>query len=700
MSAPFVALKQGSEFLVNTITQGEQRNSKIANLTNGGFVISWEDHSGQGGDTNRTNIKGQIYNATGVKIGSEFLVNTTTSEFQLRPEITGLTNGGFVVSWEDSSLQGGDSSSLAIKAQIYDANGTRSGSEFLVNTITPGAQQNSTITGLANGGFVVSWEDQSGVGTDRAFGLKAQIYSSTGTKIGGEFLVNTITQGSQSSPNITGLTNGGFVISWTDNSGQGGDASGLGVKAQIYDPTGTRVGTEFLINTITDGDQRASTIASLTGGGFVVSWEDNNFQRDDPNRGNIKAQVYDASGMKVDGEFLANTITKGLQEKPTVTGLRNGGFVISWTDQSGVLSSTGIQVRAQTFDASGAKIGDEFLVNTIAQGNQSNSGITSLTDGSFVVSWRDSSGQGGDASSGSIKAQIFGVYNEVVGRDGVNDQLVGTAGRDRLTGLSGSDRLDGGVGSDLLIGGLGNDTYVVDDPGDVVTELAGQGFDSVLTSLATYTLADNVESLAYTGPGNFVGTGNDLANLITGGIRSDRLDGGAGADTMVGGIGNETYIVDNAGDVVIEQAGEGIDRVLASTSYTLGDNVETLQFGTSASLAGTGNDIANLLVGNRGANVLDGRGGADTLTGGLGNDTFVFRAGETIGDTVTDFVRGTDTLAFYGFGTDAVLSHGVGSDLYTVTSGDGLTSGSFRLTGVSDLDLSAGAANTDARFFA
>ncbi|RVU14929.1 hypothetical protein EOE48_21135 [Methylobacterium oryzihabitans] len=169
---------------------------------------------------------------------------------------------------------------------------------------------------------------------------------------------------------------------------------------------------------------------------------------------------------------------------------------------------------------------------------------------------------------------------------------------------------------------------------------------------------------------------------------------------MVGGIGNETYIVDNAGDVVIEQAGEGIDRVLASTSYTLGDNVETLQFGTSASLAGTGNDIANLLVGNRGANVLDGRGGADTLTGGLGNDTFVFRAGETIGDTVTDFVRGTDTLAFYGFGTDAVLSHGVGSDLYTVTSGDGLTSGSFRLTGVSDLDLSAGAANTDARFFA
>ncbi|RVU16340.1 calcium-binding protein [Methylobacterium oryzihabitans] len=273
-----------------------------------------------------------------------------------------------------------------------------------------------------------------------------------------------------------------------------------------------------------------------------------------------------------------------------------------------------------------------------------------------------------------------------------------------LIGNGGANILDGRGGADTMLGGLGNDTYVVDDPGDVVTELAGQGFDSVLTSLATYTLADNVESLAYTGPGNFVGTGNDLANLITGGIRSDRLDGGAGADTMVGGIGNDTYLVDNPGDVVVEKKGEGIDRVLASTSYTLGDNVETLQFGTSASLAGTGNDIANLLVGNRGANVLDGRGGADTLTGGLGNDTFVFRAGEAQGDVVTDFTGGGrsvgDQLKFVGYGKNASLTQVGRSDFYTIHA-DPLLGGfseTIQIAGVTNLDVVAGPGHNDVVF--
>jgi VCBS repeat-containing protein len=275
-----------------------------------------------------------------------------------------------------------------------------------------------------------------------------------------------------------------------------------------------------------------------------------------------------------------------------------------------------------------------------------------------------------------------------------------TPGNDVLVGTSADELLDGGAGADTLRGAAGNDIYVVDNGGDVVVELPGEGRDTVRTSLASSTLADNVEALTFTGSGSFSGIGNGLANVLTGGRGSDRLDGGAGADTLIGGLGNDTYIVDIATDVVVEQAGEGTDRVLASVSYVLGDNAENLGLGTSASINGTGNALANLLTGNGGANVLDGRGGADTLTGGAGRDTFVLRAGETVSDTVTDFVRGTDTLAFYGFGTDAVLSHDAGSDLYTVTSADGLISGSFRLTGVGNLDLSAGAANSDARFFA
>jgi len=143
--------------------------------------------------------------------------------------------------------------------------------------------------------------------------------------------------------------------------------------------------------------------------------------------------------------------------------------------------------------------------------------------------------------------------------------------------------------------------------------------------------------------------------------RRNLLDGGGGVDTMYGGAGNDNYFVDNALDRVVENAGEGSDFVFSSVSYILPTNVENLVLQGSENASGTGNALANSIYGNSGNNWLDGQGGADVLTGNGGNDTFVFVAGQTDGDLIVDFTgngaNAGDSLRLFGYGPGATFTN-------------------------------------------
>jgi RHS repeat-associated protein len=301
----------------------------------------------------------------------------------------------------------------------------------------------------------------------------------------------------------------------------------------------------------------------------------------------------------------------------------------------------------------------------------------------------------------------------------VNNTITGNAGNNNLTGLGGNDILNGGLGADTLIGGVGNDIYYVDNVGDIITENLNEGTDIIYSTATAYTIATNVENLTLQGTNAIDGTGNDLNNIITGnsgvntltgGLGNDTLNGGLGADTLIGGLGNDIYYVDNVGDIITENLNEGTDLVYSTaTTYTIATNVENLTLTGTAAIDGTGNDLNNIITGNSGVNTLTGGLGNDTLNGGLGADTLIGGLGndiyyvDNVGDIITENLNeGTDTVSTnltYTLGTNienltltGTTISGTGNELNNSITGNNANN---TLTGLAGNDVLNGGVGKD-----
>jgi hypothetical protein len=257
---------QGDEFRVNSYTTHEQEDASIASNASGDFVVVWACH--YGGYNYSCGIFGQRYNSEGVAQGGEFRVNSPTARYGGYPSVASDASGNFVVVWEIATGNYYSGMQSDIFGQRYDSAGSPLGTEFRVNSFTTEDQKDPSVASDAGGNFVVVWAsiDQDG----DAYGVFGQRYDNEGVAQGGEFRVNSFMTDSQRSPSVAADTSGNFVVVWASHD-QDGDT--WGVFGQRYDSEGVAQGDEFQINSYTIDEQGEPSVAATGTNEFVVVWE-------------------------------------------------------------------------------------------------------------------------------------------------------------------------------------------------------------------------------------------------------------------------------------------------------------------------------------------------------------------------------------------------------------------------------------------
>jgi Ca2+-binding RTX toxin-like protein len=444
----------------------------------------------------------------------------------------------------------------------------------------------------------------------------ARIFDSNGDPTTSLFLVNTATSGVQLKPEVTELENGNFVVVWESVV-----VGNCDVKGQIFTAAGTKVGTEFAVNSITAGLQYQPCITPMADGGFAVGWTDNANDK-------MKAQIFDAAGAKIGSEFLLDS---GFAGPANLTGLPDGRLVSVWEevefpDGGGVAYA----IKAQLFSVSGIADGPAIYVSDSSAVSKGSGSATLLTDGRLVFTWMEGSYDAGTVDVRSVSATLEpGIY--------------GTTGNDALTGTSDADVIAGGAGADTIDGGDGNDTLYA---GDISRHWSTPFFNN---------------------------NPDYVAPVLDHGTEIDTLNGGAGVDRIFAGYGDIVDGGTDKADLLISLAG-------ASAGVTV--NFNALDNGGTVTIGG------GLIQNVRSVLWIEGSNFDDTITGsndgtdfghqfapifGLGgNDHLIAgqNTGNIYGGDGNDMIEVTQS--YWGWGNNGAYYGDAGDDTITVT-GDGVS---------------------------
>jgi Ca2+-binding RTX toxin-like protein len=509
--------------------------------------------------------------------------------------------------------------------------------------------------------------------------------------------------GSNGQDTIDGLSGNDWIQTLGGNDtligSQGNDAlwSGTGADTMIGG-TGTDGDDEFGRDTY-HVDNAGDVIIEYAGEGTdrVHAYITYNMATNAVNVENLRLVGF-STGLNATGNALNNTLEGNREKNTLIGGTGNDSYIIyNETDaakkdviieNAGEGSDTWIVnfsyiLEPPSFNVENITLTGNKLINATGNivdntltGNSAKNTLTGLAgNDTYVIQdltdvIKENAGEGNDTVvikdvTYSIAAQLNLENISLTGTASVN--ATGNTGSNVLIGNTGSNTLDGLGGADVMIGFKGNDVYIVDNLGDTVGDGGGTdagGIDEVRASVS-YTLVVDLENITLTGGANINGTGNDLLNTLTGNI---------GLNTLTGGLGDDYYYVQNTGDVISEQAGEGTERAFTTVNFNMdtnADQVEILTLLGTLGINGTGNGLDNTITGNSGVNVIFGRGGEDTIYGNAGNDVI---HGEAQTDTLFGDA-GNDTM-FGGDGDDFTIAGGVGNDILNGGNGnDGLKGG-------------------------
>lgn len=386
-----------NEFLVNTTTAQFQHQPAVTSFLGTHFLVVWSDNSD-------ATVKGQLFQADGRRSGGEFTVSAPQAEYTDRelPSLAGTGSGPVAVWVEHASAPPGPRPH--VKMQLFGRDGHKAGSEIQVSTSDADPERRPDVAGTVDGGCLVTWAD-----ADPERRIRAQRFGFDGAKTGPEFTAST-TRGFHHSPSVITLNEGNFVLAWrSDPAMPGGGA----LTFRIFDLQGAPTGEEITPDLA--GFRGGMAMAPLDNDRFVIA-----HVRDAGQSGlGVEKSFIEANVFEPDGTFsgtrIPATSAQGLAcSSPSLTSLPDGRFLAAWTQRSAETFAVPRSVRAKIFSDSEGSVGQEVRANTTEQGDRfalrasTAFGGAEGLESAFLV-WGDSSEAGGDPSDFVVHGRMMRV---------------------------------------------------------------------------------------------------------------------------------------------------------------------------------------------------------------------------------------------------------------------------------------------------